>query len=102
MHLPAARLMGDVKDTTGAGDCFTGYFLQGLMEYGPRGKVGEDIREYEVARILKTCVYVSFCDITFQNSKLNCLCRLLECASRGGGRLISTKAEVETRMLTIG
>ena len=88
IHLPAARVMGDVKDTTGAGDCFTGYFVQGLMEYGPRGKVGEDIREHDVARILKSCVYVSFCDITSQNSKLDCLCRLPECASRSGGRLI--------------
>jgi hypothetical protein len=32
------------------------------MEYGPRGKVGEDIREYDVARLLKACVYVSFWD----------------------------------------
>jgi len=42
MHLPAAPLVSDVKDTTGAGDCFTGYFVQGLMEYGPWGKAGED------------------------------------------------------------
>ena len=30
-YLPSARLDGPVVDTTGAGDCFTGYFVSGLM-----------------------------------------------------------------------
>jgi len=30
-YLPAAKLDGPVVDTTGAGDCFTGYFVSGLM-----------------------------------------------------------------------
>ena len=32
LHVPSAKLDGPVKDTTGAGDCFTGYFVAGLME----------------------------------------------------------------------
>lgn len=59
LHFPAARLQGDVRDTTGAGDCFTGYFVQGLMEYGPHAKVGKEIREQDIARILKLCVQVN-------------------------------------------
>ncbi|TRM65344.1 Ribokinase-like protein [Schizophyllum amplum] len=31
-RLPAAKLQGDIRDTTGAGDTFTGYFVRGLME----------------------------------------------------------------------
>ncbi len=30
-HLPAAPLLKPLKDTTGAGDCFAGYFVAGLM-----------------------------------------------------------------------
>ncbi|ADV22485.1 ATP-binding protein [Cryptococcus gattii E566] len=30
-YLPAAKLQNPVKDTTGAGDCFAGYFVAGLM-----------------------------------------------------------------------
>lgn len=32
LHVPAAKLEEEVKDTTGAGDCFTGYFVAGLMQ----------------------------------------------------------------------
>ncbi|PBK71843.1 Ribokinase-like protein [Armillaria solidipes] len=32
VYLPAARLEGTVRDTTGAGDCFTGYLVAGLMK----------------------------------------------------------------------
>ena len=59
MHLQAAKLQGEIRDTTGAGDCFTGYFVQGLMEFGPYAKVGKTVREQEIARILKMSVYVS-------------------------------------------
>lgn len=31
IYLPAAKFDGPVVDTTGAGDCFTGYFVSGLM-----------------------------------------------------------------------
>lgn len=59
MHLQAAKLQGEIRDTTGAGDCFTGYFVQGLMEFGPYAKVGKTIREQEIARILKMSVYAA-------------------------------------------
>lgn len=38
LYLPAAKLNGPVVDTTGAGDCFTGYFVSGLMGLGQGGK----------------------------------------------------------------
>lgn len=56
MHFPVAKLQGEARDTTGAGDCFTGYFVQGLMEFGPYACVGKEIRETELANILRTCV----------------------------------------------
>ncbi|KAJ6498576.1 Ribokinase-like protein [Mycena vitilis] len=31
LYLPAAMLQGTIRDTTGAGDCFTGYLVDGLM-----------------------------------------------------------------------
>ncbi|KAI0033629.1 Ribokinase-like protein, partial [Vararia minispora EC-137] len=31
LYIPASSLQGTVRDTTGAGDCFTGYFVAGLM-----------------------------------------------------------------------
>jgi len=34
VFLPVVALEGDVRDTTGAGDCFTGYFVTCLMEFG--------------------------------------------------------------------
>ena len=34
LYLPVAKLDGPVVDTTGAGDCFTGYFVSGLMNMG--------------------------------------------------------------------
>jgi len=35
LYLPAVKLNGPVVDTTGAGDCFTGYFVSGLMGLKP-------------------------------------------------------------------
>ncbi|KAH9973981.1 Ribokinase-like protein [Lactifluus volemus] len=32
LYVPAVTLQGSVRDTTGAGDCFTGYFVAGLMQ----------------------------------------------------------------------
>jgi len=59
IYLPAAILQGEIRDSTGAGDCFTGYFVQGLMELGPDAVVGKDIKELDITRILKICVHVS-------------------------------------------
>lgn len=39
-HVPAAKLDGPVKDTTGAGDCFTGYLVAGLMESASNEDLG--------------------------------------------------------------
>ncbi|KAI9513384.1 Ribokinase-like protein [Russula earlei] len=48
IYLPAAVLQGNVRDTTGAGDCFTGYFVAGLMQFGnkclPKDEVVELLR----------------------------------------------------------
>ena len=41
LYLPSAKLDGPVVDTTGAGDCFTGYLVSGLM--GSRQSHEEDI-----------------------------------------------------------
>ncbi|KAL0961092.1 hypothetical protein HGRIS_006074 [Hohenbuehelia grisea] len=42
VSLPAATLSGPVVDTTGAGDCFAGYFVCGLMEL-TSGIYGNDL-----------------------------------------------------------
>ncbi|EAU89206.2 sugar kinase [Coprinopsis cinerea okayama7 len=55
MHLPPAKLEGDFRDTTGAGDCFTGYFVQGLMEFGPDARPGHHITERDLAMLLRKC-----------------------------------------------
>lgn len=90
MHLPAARLLGGVKDSTGAGDCFTGYFVQGLMEFGQDAKVGVNIKEHDIARMLKTCVHVSVCLVLGESGRLNWFaCRPQECASRKRERSIA-------------
>lgn len=36
LYLPAAALEGYVRDTTGAGDCFIGYFVASLMHFGSK------------------------------------------------------------------
>lgn len=59
IYLPAIELRGKIRDSTGAGDCFTGYFVQGLMEFGHHAVVGKDIKEFDITRILKRCVYAA-------------------------------------------
>jgi len=59
IYLPAIELRGEILDSTGAGDCFTGYFVQGLMEFGPHAVVGKDIKELDITRILKRSVYAA-------------------------------------------
>ena len=53
-HLPAAKLQNPVKDTTGAGDCFAGYFVAGLMA------------GLELEAVLKTCLTVSTANETLR------------------------------------
>ncbi|WVQ74996.1 hypothetical protein IAR50_004604 [Cryptococcus sp. DSM 104548] len=52
-YYPAAKLQNPVKDTTGAGDCFAGYFVAGLMS----GKALEEV--------LKSCL--TACAICVEN-----------------------------------
>ncbi|PFH49393.1 hypothetical protein AMATHDRAFT_76200 [Amanita thiersii Skay4041] len=56
IFVPAAKLQNPVLDTTGAGDCFTGYFVRGLMAFGPDSWVGRGMTVLDVENILKTCV----------------------------------------------
>ncbi|EMD36852.1 hypothetical protein CERSUDRAFT_83888 [Gelatoporia subvermispora B] len=52
--IPAAKLRGPVKDTTGAGDCFTGYLVAGLMELH---ESGESVHSgYNALRCLRRAV----------------------------------------------
>jgi ribokinase len=56
-YLPAAKVVNGVVDTTGAGDCFTGYFAAGLM------------RDEDLETTLQTCLTVSG---SFRVRKLGC------------------------------
>lgn len=56
IFLPAAKLRGDIRDTTGAGDCFTGYLVAGLMKFG------SDLTIHDATSVLRRCVQVNrFC-----------------------------------------
>jgi ribokinase len=59
VYRPAATLQGDFRDTTGAGDCFTGYFVAGLMWYPPDARLGKDISEDDISRLLEFSNQVS-------------------------------------------
>jgi ribokinase len=37
IYVPAAAVRGETRDSTGAGDCFTGYFVSGLMRIWDAG-----------------------------------------------------------------
>ncbi|KZT26111.1 Ribokinase-like protein [Neolentinus lepideus HHB14362 ss-1] len=52
IYVPAAKLLGQVTDTTGAGDCFTGYLVAELMKL-PSGSA---LDEETMTQILKICV----------------------------------------------
>ncbi|WWC92703.1 uncharacterized protein L201_007662 [Kwoniella dendrophila CBS 6074] len=52
-HLPASKLKNPLRDTTGAGDCFAGYFVAGLM------------RNEHLEDVLKTCL--TACAICVEN-----------------------------------
>ncbi|KAN0107725.1 Ribokinase-like protein [Russula decolorans] len=51
LFFSAAALEGSVRDTTGAGDCFSGYFVAGLMEYR-KNHLSKD----EAVELLRLCV----------------------------------------------
>ena len=55
-YVPAAKLAGFVRDTTGAGDCFTGYLVSGLMEVE---SANEGLNGEAIGRKLRTAVEVS-------------------------------------------
>ncbi|KAF8922123.1 Ribokinase-like protein [Mucidula mucida] len=50
LYLRAARLEGSVRDTTGAGDCFTGYLVAGLM------KSADPFTSESLFQVLRRCV----------------------------------------------
>ncbi|KAJ4481120.1 Ribokinase-like protein [Lentinula aciculospora] len=54
IFLPAVKLKNSVVDTTGAGDCFTGYLVAGLMEMHDKG--AKVLQRQDVIYILKRCV----------------------------------------------
>lgn len=54
IYVPASILQGEIRDSTGAGDCFTGYLAVGLMELFKKAAVGRD--DYLI--ILRRCVQV--------------------------------------------
>jgi len=45
LYLPTVALEGNVRDTTGAGDCFTGYFVASLMQFGSKQLSKGDVVE---------------------------------------------------------
>jgi len=92
MYFPAAKLQGTTRDTTGAGDCFTGYFVQGLMEFDAHAKVGREIREEDVARILKICVQVGIHCFFWTHLRL-IMFRLQGCALRSMEQLKAYRIE---------
>ncbi|WVF68430.1 hypothetical protein IAT40_003195 [Kwoniella sp. CBS 6097] len=56
-YLPAGKLVNALRDTTGAGDCFAGYFVAGLLE--------RQIGVGDLESILKTCL--TACAICVEN-----------------------------------
>lgn len=73
IYLPAAKLRGAVIDTTGAGDCFTGYLVAGLMELHQKGELleiggaaqaGKALSITDVVGVLKRCIQVRCSTLT--------------------------------------
>lgn len=62
VHVAAATLQGDVRDTTGAGDCFAGYFVKVLMDLSrgseSRAHIKKTVGMKELTGILEVCVVV--------------------------------------------
>jgi len=72
IFLPAVTLEGDVRDTTGAGDCFTGYFVASLMQFG-NNLLSKD----EAVELLRFSVQV--CQPRFKRTISTQQYRRLEC-----------------------
>ncbi|ESK93942.1 atp binding protein [Moniliophthora roreri MCA 2997] len=58
IFLPAAKMENGVVDTTGAGDCFTGYMAAGLMELQHQ-KGSNSLTHEDVLNVMKRCVQAS-------------------------------------------
>ncbi|EPQ50805.1 Ribokinase-like protein [Gloeophyllum trabeum ATCC 11539] len=54
IYVPAAKLEGSVRDTTGAGDCFTGYLVAELMRQ--KLATGVELHEAKMTEILRIAV----------------------------------------------
>lgn len=74
LYLPAAKLQGSVRDTTGAGDCFTGYMVAGLMQLGDAVLTPDAL-----TIILRRCVQVSPLTHLFCHLDLRTVYRRPEC-----------------------
>lgn len=74
-HLPAAKLLNPIKDTTGAGDCFMGFFAAGMSRIARSDgfKSESDVSDEEFEGVLKTCLTVS--------GASSCVCRIVLRAS---------------------
>ena len=59
IYVPATRLEDPVIDTTGAGDCFTGYFVAGCMRHWAENEGSEPGRN-ELEGIVKLAVQVRY------------------------------------------
>jgi ribokinase len=59
-HLPAAKLLNPIKDTTGAGDCFMGFFAAGMARLAESDSGSKsDVSKEVFTDVLKTCLVVS-------------------------------------------
>jgi ribokinase len=68
LYFPAAALEGNVRDTTGAGDCFTGYFVASLMRFGSKQLSKDDA--VELLRLsVQVCLSCSGQFISTQQSR---------------------------------
>ena len=86
-YLPAAKLDSSVVDTTGAGDCFTGYFVSGLMSLGQNHKEG-------LVGVLNRSIKVRPIEIlrsAFGSDRATRTRRQQECVFRGEELLIASR-----------
>jgi ribokinase len=58
MYVPAATVQGGTKDSTGAGDCFTGYFVGGLMRIWDEGRGSRSTSRETYKGLLRECTQV--------------------------------------------
>jgi ribokinase len=59
VFMPAAELCGHIRDTTGAGDCFTGYFIAELMRLYENSGNRAPQTASQVVELLTRCNQVS-------------------------------------------